>query len=130
MENEVNSNIAEKLMSHKRGLDGVYLEPTREECFTEFEKAIAVLTVDPTERQKAQLEEQQKEITELTQLKKTNKELSDSFMPYLKMVTDMQDLLANKLLNPEEKKEFDKLTQEGISDLEEYMNNNSKPKTS
>jgi len=66
MENQVNSNIAEKLMAHKRGLDGVYLQPTREECFSEFEKAIAVLTVDPTERQKAQLEEQQKKITELS----------------------------------------------------------------
>lgn len=31
MENYVNSNIAEKLMVHKRGLDGVYLQPTREE---------------------------------------------------------------------------------------------------
>ncbi len=66
MENAVNSNIAEKLMAHKRGLDGVYLEPTREECFKEFQKAIAVLTVDPTERQKVQLEEQQKKITELS----------------------------------------------------------------
>ena len=66
MENQVNSNIAEKLMAHKRGLDGVYLQPTREECFTEFEKAIAVLTVDPTERQKIEIEEQQKKITELS----------------------------------------------------------------
>ena len=28
-------------MAHKRGLDGVYLKPTREQCFEEFEKAIA-----------------------------------------------------------------------------------------
>jgi len=67
MENEVNSNIAEKLMSHKRGLDGVYLQPTKEECFTEFEKAIAVLTVDPTERQKIEIESQKKRLTELEQ---------------------------------------------------------------
>jgi len=57
MDNQVNSNIAEKLMAHKRGLDGVYLQPTREECFAEFEKAIAALTVDPTERQKLKIED-------------------------------------------------------------------------
>jgi integrase/recombinase XerD len=37
--NHVNSNIAEKLMAHKRGLDGVYFVPTREECFREFESS-------------------------------------------------------------------------------------------
>jgi len=36
LNNDVNSNIAEKLMAHKRGLDGVYLKPTRDECFKEF----------------------------------------------------------------------------------------------
>ena len=48
--NDVNSNIAEKLMAHKRGLDGSYLTPTREECFAEFKKAIPDLTIDPTEK--------------------------------------------------------------------------------
>jgi len=36
LNNEVNSNIAEKLMAHKRGLDGHYFVPTIEECFEEF----------------------------------------------------------------------------------------------
>jgi integrase/recombinase XerD len=52
LHNEVNSNIAEKLMAHKRGLDGTYLQPTMEECFAEFVKAIPELTIDPTEKQK------------------------------------------------------------------------------
>ncbi len=65
MENQVNSNIAEKLMAHKRGLDGTYLAPTKEECFNEFKKAIMVLTVDPTERQKLEIQKKQEEITEL-----------------------------------------------------------------
>jgi len=65
MENSVNSNIAEKLMAHKRGLDGVYLKPTREECFREFVKAIPQLTVDPTERQKIEIESKQQKIDEL-----------------------------------------------------------------
>jgi len=62
MNNEVNSNIAEKLMAHKKGLDGHYLKPTREQCFEEFKKAIPELTIDPTERQKVELEKKQKKI--------------------------------------------------------------------
>jgi len=65
MENQVNSNIAEKFMGHKNGLDGIYLQPTREECFNEFQKAIPVLIVDPTQRQKAELERRQKKIDDL-----------------------------------------------------------------
>ena len=65
MDNSVNSNIAEKLMAHKRGLDGTYLAPTRDECFAEFSKAIFKLTVDPTERQKLEIETKKEEIQEL-----------------------------------------------------------------
>ena len=65
MNNDVNSNIAEKLMAHKRGLDGVYLVPTREECFAEFVKAIPQLTIDPIERKNLELETKDKKISEL-----------------------------------------------------------------
>jgi len=65
LNNDVNSNIAEKLMAHKKGLDGAYLKPTREECFHEFEKAISSLTVDPTERQKQVIMEKESKITSL-----------------------------------------------------------------
>lgn len=60
--NDVNSNIAEKLMAHKKGLDGTYLQPTREECFTEFVKAIPDLTIDPTKKQHLELVQKQNEI--------------------------------------------------------------------
>ena len=65
LNNDVNSNIAEKLMAHKRGLDGTYLQPTKEECFREFVKAISQLTIDPTERQKIEIESKQQKIDEL-----------------------------------------------------------------
>jgi len=65
LKNDVNSNIAEKLMAHKNGLDGVYFTPTREECFAEFEKAIPELTIDQTERQKAIIAKKNEEISEL-----------------------------------------------------------------
>jgi len=50
LNNTVNPNIAEKLMGHKNGLDGVYLVPTKEECFSEFQKAIVDLTINDSER--------------------------------------------------------------------------------
>ena len=50
LDNDVNSNIAEKLMAHKRGLDGIYLQPTLGECYFEFYKAIPKLTPDPKQR--------------------------------------------------------------------------------
>jgi len=63
--NEVNSNIAEKLMAHKRGLDGSYLTPTREECFKEFIKAIPELTVSDSERLQIQSKIKDEKITKL-----------------------------------------------------------------
>lgn len=65
LNNDVNSNITEKLMAHTRGLDGAYLKPTREQCFTEFVKAISELTIDQTERQKAIIDKKNEEISEL-----------------------------------------------------------------
>lgn len=40
LDNSVNYNIAEKLMGHKNGLDGVYLTPTLDELFAEFSKVM------------------------------------------------------------------------------------------
>jgi len=58
---DVNSNIAEKLMAHQNGLDGVYLTPTREECFAEFVKAIPKLTVGKAEKLSLKLAESEAE---------------------------------------------------------------------
>jgi len=64
MNNNVNSNIAEKLMAHKKGLDGAYLKPTIEQCFTEFAKAITDLTIDDSERKNLKIEKLEKEKSE------------------------------------------------------------------
>ncbi len=63
LNNKVNSNVAEKLMAHNRGLDGAYLKPTREECFAEFVKAVPNLTVNDSERlnEKIRLQNESKE---------------------------------------------------------------------
>jgi len=65
LEASLNSNIAEKLMAHKRGLDGTYLTPTRDELFKEFVKAIHQLTIDSSARDKILLEQKNQEINEL-----------------------------------------------------------------
>jgi len=75
LNNNLNSNIAEILMAHKRGLDGSYLKPTREECFAEFRKAITELTIDQTERQKAIIDKKNEEISELQRNKERIKNL-------------------------------------------------------
>ena len=75
LNNDVNSNIAEKLMAHKRGLDGVYLQPTREECFTEFLKAIPFLTIHDDERMRLENEKLKQENTEKKQFEEKIKVL-------------------------------------------------------
>ena len=61
----VNPNITEKLLGHKKGLDGTYLAPTREECFAEFAKAIPNLTIDDKERDKLKIRKLESEKSEL-----------------------------------------------------------------
>lgn len=69
LDNNINSNIAEKLMAHKRGLDGAYLKPTREQCFTEFLKAIRELTISDEYRDKYKIHQLEKEKSEIEKLK-------------------------------------------------------------
>jgi integrase/recombinase XerD len=72
LESTINSNIAEKILGHKNGLDGVYLAPTRQQCFKEFVKGIHELTISETARKQIIIEQKEKENT---QLQKTNNEL-------------------------------------------------------
>jgi len=69
MNPDVNSNIAEKLMGHKLGLDGNYLKPTREQCFAEFVKAIPELTLSNEARDKAKIASLEQEKPQIQQLK-------------------------------------------------------------
>ena len=66
--NDVNSNIAEKLMAHKNGLDGNYLKPTKEQCFIEFLKAIETLTISNEYRDKLKIAKLQEEKTDVDKL--------------------------------------------------------------
>ena len=116
MENQVNSNIAEKLMAHKRGLDGVYLQPTREECFAEFEKAIPVLMVDPTQRQKVELERKQKKIDELEEKNHRITNLESNQI----QLRDIIDSLVDELAPRVHEESAVRKEQEAIESFEEY----------
>lgn len=87
LNNEVNSNIAEKLMAHTNGLDGTYLKPTKEQCFKEFKKAVTELTIDPTERLKVEKEALKAELTEKDQLKEEVKQLRKDYESFRFAVT-------------------------------------------
>jgi len=52
-------------MAHKRGLDGTYLQPSLEQYYAEFFKAISDLTIDDTERLRATNKILEKEKSEL-----------------------------------------------------------------
>jgi len=71
LENDVNSNIVEKIMGHSVSipLDGTYLpaqdERVIQKCFTEFKKAIPQLTIDDSKRKQALLNVALKEKSEL-----------------------------------------------------------------
>lgn len=88
--NNVNSNIAEKLMAHRNGLDGNYLTPTRDECFAEFKKAIPDLTIDDSERQKITIREFQAERSELEKTKLEVQELKEFKERMIQVLEDMQ----------------------------------------
>jgi integrase/recombinase XerD len=76
---EINPNLVEKIMGHSRGLDGVYLKPTRQELFEEYKKGIADLTVDDSERilaEKKKIEIERSELEAMRQkLEQQQKEM-------------------------------------------------------
>jgi len=80
LESEVNSNIAEKILGHKNGLDGVYLAPTRQQCFEEFVKGISQLTISDSQRQKItirNLEKEKSDYEDGSKIKKLEKRIED-----------------------------------------------------
>jgi len=85
LENSVNSNIAEKIMGHKNGLDGVYFVPTREQCFTEFLKAIPFLTISNDDRMQLENKKLKQKNTE----KKQFEEKINTLEQRLELVLDV-----------------------------------------
>ena len=115
-ESNINSNIAEKLMGHRNGLDGVYLSPTREQCFKEFCKGIPQLTVSDSFRKQAEIQiltdEKDKVIEELQmknrvleeQIGKANQQFEkvNSVMPLVNRLAGIMCDIENSKLSQSE----------------------------
>jgi len=97
LNNAVNSNIAEKLMAHKRGLDGTYLQPTHEECFSEFKKAIRDLTIDPTLRQEIKIKKLEQETNQNKFLEERVKQLESKLATFKDIESDYKQMTAEAL---------------------------------
>ncbi len=127
LNNKVNSNIVEKLMAHKRGLDGTYLQPSMEECYAEFVKAIPELTIDDSERLRAKNDQL---VTEMAESEKTQKTIKDldaklaqttstlkAAQTVLKIIEGSNTLKELEEMAPGHFKEWKKKTQQEIMNL-------------
>jgi len=103
LENDINSNIAEKIMGHSVSipLDGTYLpaqdERVIQKCFTEFKKAIPQLTIDDSERKQALLDVALKEKTELEQQRQQNQNLEERIEKQEKQIKELFDYAFKKI---------------------------------
>ena len=89
----VNDNIIEKMMGHKRGLDGTYLQPTIEQMFEEFKNGIIDLTVDSSERLLVEKEKLELDNPNFENQSKQLKNLQNEFM---RMKFDVAELLRKE----------------------------------
>ena len=64
LNNDVNDNAIEKMMGHKNGLDGVYLQIKDEQLFEEFYKGVPDLAITDEYRDKAEIEKLKEEVPE------------------------------------------------------------------
>jgi len=126
LENTVNANIAEKIMGHKKGLDGVYLAPTRQECFAEFCKAIPQLTIDSGERQKIEINDKSQRIDELEKereishnLKKDNEQFRVHMENRIQdeLIKTRDELLARLNRSEQERAEIRQQSEQEVSQI-------------
>jgi hypothetical protein len=96
------------MMGHKINLDSVYFTPTREELFAEFVKAIPELTIDGATRKQAELEQKEKENTELQKEISNNKSLQIE-VEKMKKKAELDRIDNDRKLERFEERFFEKL---------------------
>lgn len=100
----INSNKAEALMQHLRGLDGAYLKFTRDELFPELVKGASALTVNPTERQKNVIKSNEEKILSLKIENQKLQKIAEESDLNAKKIKYYEPLLEKLLKEEEEKK--------------------------
>jgi len=115
----LNNNKIERLFSHNNKnlpLDKHYNKPLDAVLHEEFDKAILALTVDPTERQKAELERKQKKIDELEEKNHRITNLESNQI----QLRDIIDSLVDELAPRVHAESAVRKEQEAIESFEEY----------
>jgi len=80
-------------------LDGVYLQPTREECFTEFLKAIPFLTISDEEKIRLENEKLREEKSEIAKIKEESKMQKDEISKLKETLIQTKESSENQLQN-------------------------------
>ena len=91
LNNSVNDNAIEKMMGHKNGLDGTYLQIPDERLFEEFYKGMTDLTISSEERD-------QITITKLQNTVPKDQEIISQIMP--KVMTKLREELGLDKITP------------------------------
>ncbi|MCH8914740.1 MAG: site-specific integrase [Thaumarchaeota archaeon] len=119
----MNISLAEKMMGHSVTvvMDNVYLDPTVEQLFAEFRKAIPELTIDSTLRQEIEIIEKNQKITELQEKNQKIEELQKAQMEMKNRLDkiDLEEKLTCELGISEEK--LIKALKERADNLDELM---------
>ena len=99
LNNEVNDNAIEKMMGHKNGLDGTYLQITDERLFEEFYKGITDLSISDEFRDKVTIEKLRDEVPESYQEEMMNMKRQMAEMS--KMIYDLKNPDRENLIQQE-----------------------------
>lgn len=110
---EINPNIIEKLMGHTHGLDGVYLKPTRDQCFAEYKKGISDLTIDNHEKLAADRRKLEQDRTELEKQRIENQTMRKELREMTGKLVKVTTIDAN---NPEVIAIIDKIISQKLAD--------------
>ena len=96
-----NISLVERLMGHSVtvALDNVYLDPTIEQLFAEYKKAIPLLTIDGTARKDAELQHERAERSELEKKINEIKELKQKMNSFEKLKQELRDEFKEEIKN-------------------------------
>ena len=99
LNNDVNDNAIEKMMGHKNGLDGTYLQISDERLFEEFYKGITDLSISDEFRDKVTIEKLRDEVPESYQEEMMNMKRQMAEMS--KMIYDLKNPDRENLIQQE-----------------------------
>jgi len=101
-EPRLNDNKIERMFSHyskRMPQDKSYNKPIMDELHTEFDKAIAALTIDPTQRQELEIQKKNKEITQLQSKNQKIDEQGSQIEKQGKQIKKLEEALVKQIFD-------------------------------